>query len=336
MNLPKKSAAGGDELAEALAGRSDHASKEKNDARPVESREGSPLWAEEDERSGSVIARRTGRLVVWSVIGLLAFIGVRSIVFPPDPPVAQQLADPQAEAQKDDVPEAAAQQVAARFARSYMTWNEKDPKSREKELAADLPKGADAQVGWDGQGVQLVAQSIPGEVVQTSPRRARVSVDVRVSSTAGTGTKARTVSSWRRLQVPVGVSSGRVLVTGQPALVGVEQPVDWREPEPPTADTVLSGTTRTPVENFFKAWVAGTADQAAAPGAQIGPLGSDLHLQSLDTWTVHSGSGSRRTGVASVRWKLAGAELQQTYRVTLAEVRADGASRWQVWHVSAQ
>ncbi|MFI8932431.1 conjugal transfer protein [Streptomyces sp. NPDC053474] len=282
------------------------------------------------------MARRAGRLATWAVVVLLAVVGVRSII---SPPVRQEAAPKwgeKAEAEKDDVPETLAQQVAARFARSYLTWTHQAPQIRERELARDLPKGADAKAGWDGQGTQLVAQSIPGTVTQTRPHHARVLVDVRVSTTIGSGRKAGTTSAWMGLEVPVSHSSGRVLVTGQPALVGLEEPVRWKEPDAPATDTELTERTRTTVENFLKAWVNGTADQAAAPGAKVTPLGGHLTLRSLDSWSAFTGSGDRRTGLAQVRWQLGGAVLQQTYRITLAQVSADDASRWQVWRVTAQ
>jgi hypothetical protein len=334
LGLPKKESAGGDELSDALARKSGRAAggeSEKISAPPDAANSG---WAEEEE--GSRAARWGLRAVVYGVLGLMAVLGIRSIVFPPRDTAPQQQTDPQEQAQKDDVPEAAAQQVAARFARSYLTWSHDNPKTRQDELAADLPKGADLGAGWNGSGSQAVAQTIAGPVTQTRPHQARVSVDVRVSSTTGTGKKARTVSAWRGLEVPVAESGGRILVTGQPALVGMREPVQWTAPDPGAGDADLALSTHDGVEDFFKAWVAGTADQASAPGATIAPLGSGMAFGSLDAWTVEKSSGSRRTGLAAVTWRLAGAELQQTYRVTVAQVSASGASRWQVWQVSAQ
>ncbi|MEV7885182.1 conjugal transfer protein [Streptomyces sp. NPDC002817] len=347
FRLPQKEKAGGEEFADALASRSRRKAGDQPEAGAPENapavaaeapvrRPDTSAWAEEDEGSTSVVARRTGRIAVWAVIGLFAVIGVRSVIAPPQQPTTAPKASPQAEAAKDDVPAATAQQVAARYARSYLTWSEDDPDSRATELARDLPKGADTKAGWDGQGLQLVAQTIPGQVTQTSAHQARVSVDVRVSSTQGSGSKAKTVSSWVGLEIPVADTGGRVIVTGQPALVGLAQPVTWKEPAAPDTDAELSERTRTTVANFFEAWVDGTADQSAAPGAKIAPLGAGLAWHSLDTWAVQTGSGSRRTGLATVRWELAGAELQQTYRVTLTQVSADGAFRWQVWQVTSQ
>lgn len=293
-------------------------------------------WAEEEESSGRSAARKAGRVAIWLVIGLAAFTGVRTWIFPAKPPAPIVQADSQAEAKKNNVPEAEAQQVAARFARSYLTWSAADPDARAKELEADLAKGIDPKLGWNGAGVQMVAQTIPGTVTQVGGKRARVRVDVRVSVVTGSGNKTRTVTSWRGLEVPVAQGKGRVVVTGQPAMVGMPSAAEYKAPDVPEADSQLSGLTRETVADFLKSWAAGEADQAAAPGADIQPLGSGLALDTLDTWVVDAGSGDKRAGTATVRWKLGGAQIQQTYQITLTKVSASSASRWQVEAVTAK
>ncbi|KOU43552.1 hypothetical protein ADK54_17260 [Streptomyces sp. WM6378] len=293
-------------------------------------------WAEEEESSGRSAARRAGRVAIWLVIGLAAFTGVRTWIFPAKPPAPVEKADPQAEAKKNDVPEAEAQEVAARFARAYMTWNAQDPDTRAKELGADLAKGTDPKLGWNGAGVQLVAQTIPGTVTQVGGKRARVRVDVRVSTVTNNGKGQQTATSWRGLEVPVAQGEGRVVVTGQPAIVGMPTAAGYTAPAAPEADLQLSGQTRDTVRDFLKAWAAGSADQAAAPGADIQPLGAGLALDSLDSWAVDAGGGDKRVGTASVRWQLGGAQLQQTYQITLIKVSASSASRWQVAAVTAK
>ncbi|MFF9785673.1 conjugal transfer protein [Streptomyces nigrescens] len=338
LNLPEKAPRGGDEgQAVAAADRGDSSPSNSRVASEQSPRPVHALgWAEEEESSGRSAARKAGRVVIWAVIGLAAFTGVRTWVAPAKPPAPVQQTDPQAEARKNNVPEGEAQQVAARFARSYMTWDSRAPQSRQKELEADLAKGVDPKMGWDGQGLQLVAQTIPGTVTQSSGKRARVRVDVRVSVITGKRGKEKTVSSWRGLEVPVAQRKGRVIVTGQPALVGMPTPVGYKAPTEPEADSTLSGTTRQTVKNFLTAWATGGEDQAAAPGADIAPLGAGMSLESLDGWAVDAGSGDKRTGTATVRWKVAGALLQQSYQITLTKVSASSASRWQVEAINAK
>ncbi|WP_329020458.1 conjugal transfer protein [Streptomyces sp. NBC_01601] len=293
-------------------------------------------WAEEEESAGRSAMRKVGRVAIWLVIGLAAFTGVRTWIFPAKPQAPVQQTDPLAAARKNNVPEAEAQQVAARFARSYMNWNSQTPELRAGELEADLAQGLDPKMGWDGSGVQMVAQTIAGTVTQVGGKRARVLVDVRVSTVTGGGKNQRTVSTWRGLEVPVAQGYGRVVVTGEPAIVGMPTAAHYNAPDGPEADTQMSGQTRGTVKEFLSSWASGSQDQAAAPGADIHPLGGGMEFDALDSWVVDAGSGAKRTGTATVRWKLGGGQLQQTYRITLTKVSASSASRWQVEAVTSK
>ncbi len=336
LNLPPKEPKGGEEGIPAPA---DHVPEGPAAAggEVKEARTPAALgWAEEEESSGRSAVRKAGRIAIWLVIFLAAFTGVRTWIFPAKPPAPVEQVDELAEARRNNVPELEAQQVAARFARSYMNWNSQAPDLRAKELAADLAEGIDPKLGWDGAGMQLVAQTIPGAVTQVGGKRARVSVDVRVSVVTGTGKNQRTVSSWRGLEVPVAQGAGRVVVTGAPALVGMPKTAGYKAPDGPEADSQLSGTTRDTVKTFLTSWAAGSADQAAAPGANIQPLGGGMAMDALDSWVVDAGTGDKRSGTATVRWKVGGAQLQQTYQVTITKVSASSASRWQVEAVTAK
>lgn len=335
LNLPEKQPEGGEKGKAAAGDGTGSGSGPEESGRRHGARTGLG-WAEEEETSGRSFARRAGRVAIWCVIGLAAFTGVRSWVFPAKTPPPVTRSDPQAEARRNDVPVEQAQQIAARFARSYMNLNSADKDARSTELEADLARGTDPKLGWDGSGMQLVAQTIPGAVTQTGPHRARVSVDVRVSVTTTVKGRAATTSGWRALEVPVAQVGDRVVVTGQPALVGLPGAVSYNAPEGPEADSGLSTATREVVKDFLTAWAAGDADQASAPGAAIEPLGPGMSLDALDSWVAEAGTGDRRTGTAVVRWALAGAQLQQTYQITLTKVSAGGASRWQVDAVSAK
>ncbi|MEY9839508.1 conjugal transfer protein [Streptacidiphilus sp. EB103A] len=321
LNLPER------------APKPDKAPSEEPGAPHERGRSGGAMWEEEAESGARSAARGAGRLLIWAVIGLLALSGLRTWIFPAKSAHAPAPAPSSSSA--DQVPTAEAQQVAAQFARSYMSWDSSDPQMRASELAADLPQGADPKMGWNGSGYESAAQTIPGAVTQLGGGRARVSVDVRVSVTATVGGKQIVTNGWRGLQVPVAEARGRVIVTGQPALVGLPGPIAYTVPAPPDPDNALTGATTQTVQQFLTAWAAGNQGQAAAPGAVILPLGGSISLSSLDGWTVDAGTGSKRYGTATVTWNLAGAQLQQTYRVVLLQVVAGGATAWQVDGVTA-
>lgn len=88
----------------------------------------------DEEREGSGRARRVGKVVLWVAVGLLAAGGARAAFFPPAPTVVHEKDNGPSAAEKSGVPEGEAQQVAARFARSYLTWSQSDPQSRAKEI----------------------------------------------------------------------------------------------------------------------------------------------------------------------------------------------------------
>lgn len=152
LNLPPKKPKGGEEKVAAEVNAAQGPASIAGEGNGAGARTPPALgWAEEVESSGRSAARKAGRVAIWLVIGLAAFTGVRTWVFPTKPPAPIEQQDPQAEARKNHVPEAEAQQVAARFARSYMTWNSQAPEIRAKEVEADLAKGIDPKLGWNGR-----------------------------------------------------------------------------------------------------------------------------------------------------------------------------------------
>ncbi|MGW4253375.1 conjugal transfer protein [Streptomyces californicus] len=284
-----------------------------------------PPWVAEPEKAGAVAARRFGRGLVWGVLGLAALTGIRSWVAP----APARLAPPAAPAETAPAyPAAAAQAVAARLARAYLTWDEAAPEARAAQLAAVLPAGADTAMGWDGEGRQRVVAVEPGEVTEGSTGLARVRVDVLLAD-AGADIPAR----WVGLDVPVArTAEGGVVVTGQPGLLGSPATGPKAPPAPaPVADTDLSRTTEAAVTQFFTALTTADTSTVTAPGARIPPLPAGVVFRTLDAWTIdHKEKAGDRTGTALVTWGISGAEIQQTYRVTLTRVSSASAARWQV------
>lgn len=280
-------------------------------------------WDAETERSGAVAARRLGRGLVWGVLALAAITGIRSWIVPPRVGTAPQAPTVSAPA----YPEAAARAVAARLARAYLTWNQEAPDTRAGLLRGLLPAGSDPAMGWDGHGRQDVLAVEPGPVTLSRAHGARVRVDVLL---AGSGPDR--AARWIGLDVPVVEAGGRVVVTGQPGLVAVPATGPRAQTPPPAeSDSDLSRRTESAVRRFFSAYAAGDTDTATAPGARIPPLPAGIELVKLDSWAIDSYPvEGDRTGTALVTWTLGGAQLQQTYRVTLTRVSSANAARWQV------
>ncbi|MFI1798312.1 conjugal transfer protein [Streptomyces sp. NPDC020379] len=309
-------------------------------------------WRIEDEKSGAKFAVKAGRGVLWGVVALAVITGVRSWIWAPAP------AKP-APAKADSGPRypvEEAQAVAARFARSYLTWDEGDPQARAAALARDMPRGTDTSDGWNSKGHQQVLVVQPSTVSVLGDKRARVRVDVLVNTPdtapapADKGDKkddgkkddskndakkdAKSATRWMGLEVPVVQASGRVVVTGQPGIVGVPN----SGPSVPAADSKsndmdFGDKTRGVIEEFFSKYATGESDSVAAPGASIPALPSGMTLEAVRNWTVDEGSGTDRVGTAVVSWNVGGAAIEQTYRVKVTRVSSAQAERWQVAEV---
>ncbi|MCC3777011.1 conjugal transfer protein, partial [Streptomyces sp. UNOB3_S3] len=317
-------------------------------------------WKIEDEKSGSKFAVKVGRGVLWGVVALAAITGIRSWFWTPAPPKPA----PTKVESGPQYPVQEAQAVAARFARSYLTWDETDPQARAGALARDMPSGTDTTAGWNSKGRQQVLVVLPSTVSVLGDKRARVRVDLLVSGPAPDGTapadkdkdkgdkkddakkdepkkddakkdaKPASATRWMGLEVPVVEASGRVVVTGQPGIVGVPNngpsvPV----PNAKSNDMEFSDKTRGVVEEFFAKYATGEPGSVAAPGASIPALPSGMTLGTIRNWTVDEGSGTDRVGTAVVSWNVGGAEIEQTYRVKLTRVASAQAERWQVAEV---
>ncbi|MFD3821845.1 conjugal transfer protein [Streptomyces sp. NPDC058625] len=290
-------------------------------------------WALQEEKSGKRALVTAGRIALWLVVALAAFTGVRSWFWPNEPAPAPA---PQIQ-QGSTYPVQDAQSIAARFAYSYLTWDEAKPEERTKALARDMPKGMDSSAGWNAKGQQSVLIAQPGKVDELGGKRARVHVDVLVSTPGVTGKDKKTQPAerkWIGLEVPVLSTSGRIVVTGQPGIVGVPTSgPSVTDQNVANSDVQLSSQTQSTVETFFTEYAKGEADSVTAPGATVPPLPAGMTLLDVQSWNVDQGKGDDRTGTAVVRWQIGDAELEQTYRVELTRVASAAAERWQVAEV---
>lgn len=302
-------------------------------AEPSAKREPRTPWVPQDERSGAVFARRFGRGLVWAVLILAAVTGVRAWFIPPKvdaPPAPKVTAAP-------TYPAAEAQAVAARFSRAYLAWDQDKPEERAALLAAVMPENSDTSIGWDGRGRQEVLAVQPGAVTPGSQHQARVRVDVLIKTEAPAPTgkkKAAPPASparWMGLDVPVVETGGRIIVTGEPGLVGIPTK-GAKAPDLNTTktDQELAASTEGTVEQFFRAYAGGDTDAVTAPGASVPPLPEGVEYKGLVTWSVDEGTGDDRTGTARVSWTLGEGTVEQTYRVELTRVSSADAARWQV------
>jgi hypothetical protein len=287
-------------------------------------------WSTEPESSFASWGRRFLRGLVVVVLLLAAASGVRSWIRPADdstPAVSPESSYPRAEAQA----------VAARFATSYLTWDETDRDARAAATGLDLAAGLDKQAGWNGIGIQHAGTAYPGEV-KVGPEGVTAQVDVRVEVTPYTKNGANWLAGkplWTRLSVPVARTATRVVVSGSPTLVSdVPDALPDNMPGTGATDEELTNLTEKDAEAFFDAYATSDAAVAAvaAPGSSITSLNGLVRLGGLKSWQVYAGNDDERRATAAVTWAGSGkTTLDQSYTVTLRRtVAANGAERWQV------
>lgn len=121
---------------------------------------------------------------------------------PPSPqPRAEAVADPQSLSQSvvsvrrparwqlersfeshQQIDEAEAKTLAARFAADYLSWDEEDPHRRAEVLRDYLSDPGAATLGWDGTGRQRAEVVLPGRTLYLEDGRVVVEVTVRVAT----------------------------------------------------------------------------------------------------------------------------------------------------------
>lgn len=254
------------------------------------------------------LLRGTGRVAIWTVLGLLLVRGV----------LAEPTSAPPAPAQPTTDADPASSAFAVRFARTYLA----DPTTT--ALAPFLAEG----VSFGG--------GIPPEAEAAAVAQAEVS-DVK---DLGDGHAVLTVACELRdartlyLAVPIVRSgAGEVAALGAPSIVAAPGGAGADSNErPQTVAGSDAGAIRTLVEKFLPEYLSagdgGSLSYLLAPGAVVQPLGGVVALQGITgVEELGSGEGSRRSVLASARVSdpVSGALYPVTYRLELVK-----GGRWYV------
>lgn len=291
-----------------------------------------------------------GRVVLWGVLVVVFLAGVLSIFRPSDD--VEALVTDAFASQETAIDEPTAEAFAARFARTYLTWDsdpadESGQEVRAARLAAYLPPadGDSGQFGWDGSGRQRVQQVLPVDVTVTGPTTAITVVDVELVPSALVEVDGEDQDSpvpqeewqeepsrWVRLAVPLVWSpQGGYAVSGQPAYVASDGLVaEVSRPSVSSPDNVTAAALVDPLSAFFVAYGSGDATGLSfqtTDGAGVIGLGGQVEFAALGEVVVPEG-GDSRTITADVLWRQDDAQVEQTYRLDV--VRSGG-----LWRVAA-
>ena len=265
-----------------------------------------------------VRVRKTGRVLQAVTIGALsifAFLGAYKTFLAPSP----QTAPIEAPTQSVDI--TAVGDVAVSWARSYLSLDQAQTRTGRLEANWSSPDKA----GWDGKGSIKVAGN--PYVVSSRP----LGQDIFEVTVAAYIQTANGGGNWVGVLVPIQLDvQGRASASGEMKITGLPAPAPLPTQTARPTDNTLSADTRSEVETFFSAWAKGESDALAAPGANIPKPkipGSSIRLEE---WKVFEGEGNTRAGEAKATWIVSGAQLTCTYHITITQVQAGTASRWQV------
>jgi Conjugative transposon protein TcpC len=256
-----------------------------------------------------------GRTILWAFILVVIVNGIRA---PFERFTAKPAAVPTAgrNSQKTQFPESAASAYALQFAGVYLSYDQKNPASRETQLSYFLPDGADQQFGWDGSGQMAVQQLQVAGVDVRDPNDAIVTLLVKAND------------KWLQLAVPVYAKDGAMVISGQPALLPAPPRAALPQPAAKDRDSGLEAQLKSRLETFFKAYAS--SDQSILgllyTGGPITGLNGVVNFAQLTDVVAPPGAANQRTVTATVSWQVpspqsnvAAAKLQQTYQLTVVK-----------------
>lgn len=254
------------------------------------------------------LLRGTGRVAIWTVLGLLLIRGV--LAEPSSAPPAP--VEPAAES------DPASSAFAVRFARAYLA----DPTTT-------------AMVPFLAEGV-TVGGGIPPEAEAAEVAQAEVSEVKDLGDGHAVLTVACELRDARTLYLAVPIvrsEAGEVAALGAPSIVAAPGGAGADSNErPQTVAGPDAGAIRTLVEKFLPEYLSagdgGSLSYLLAPGAVVQPLGGVVELQGITgVDQLGSGEGPRRSVVvyARVGDPVSGALYPVTYRLELVR-----GGRWYV------
>lgn len=251
---------------------------------------------------------------------VLAGLGVRSAIAPP-PASAQVQSGAQVSVEQVDTAGAAA--VATRSATAWLTLD--SPQSRDQRLGEAWAGSDDV---WNGKGRLGIGQAYAVKTTVVSSTR----VDVLVAVWADSEGEGLT-DGWVGVLMPMDVSQDHPSVAATPTIVGLPEQSALPEAADIEEDPALAEQTRADIEAFFQAWSSGDVSALVAPGSTINPPRTGIGKAAVETWKVETGTGSTRSGQATVTWTIGEAQIRCRYTVKLTQVSSATGTRWQVLEI---
>jgi len=221
-------------------------------------------------------------------------------------------------------PVALAQAYALDFGAVYLNFSPASAGQRAAALAAFLPPGSSAQLGWNGTGTQTLQSD---QALGTRVLSAHAAVVTLLAQVNG---------KLIELGVPIYAADGGIVVSGKPALL--PPPARVAIPGAPHAaavDPAAQASLSRQLPAFFRAF-AGSAEvrspSLVAGAAAIGGLNGVVTFGGISAVNAPASSGTTRHIAVTVLWRTAGqvkvrtstaanvpAEIAMTYAMTVLQ-----------------
>jgi len=258
------------------------------------------------------------RVVAWVVLLIIGYRGVAAIVegSHTTPGASSSVSH------SSTFPSQLAQAYVLDFGSVYLNFSPATSARRAVQLAAYLPASAgSSQLGWNGVGTEhLVAEEV-------------ASVQVHGSDGAIVTLLAQVNNNMIDLAVPVYVSGGSIVISGEPAVLAAPPRAVLPGATQVNSDQSAVNALTSQLQPFFRAYASGdqiTLGRFLASGATVRGLGGSVSFGSIQSVTVPYGGSTRHITVV-VNWTVpssgAGphapavdtdpAGLQVTYRMTV-------------------
>lgn len=268
------------------------------------------------------IGQRIFRILAFSVLVLLVWIGVRTIIWGNQ---SRQAAAPVPISAT--FPAATAEGTASRAAVAFLTWQEGEAGVQARAAALkpyfSTLGDADGKMGWNGKGTQRAENPTVMRVQVIDETTARVLVVVDVING-----EARTTTG---LEMTVKVINGAAAVVGTPGVVAVPTAPTIKATAASQVDSELTQATKPEAQSFFSIFATSDSlDSVAAPGAKIHGLAGAWGTAKVTTWAVNAGDEKTRTATAEVTFEKDGVQLKQVFTLSLVKVSGPSADQWKI------
>lgn len=269
------------------------------------------------------IGQRIFRILAFSVLVLLVWIGVRTVIWGNQ---SRQAAAPVPISAT--FPAATAEGTASRAAVAFLTWQEGEAGVQARAAAlkpyfSTVGVDADGKMGWNGKGTQRAENPtvMRVQVIDETTARVLVVVDVVRGET-------RTTTG---LEMTVKVIDGAAAVVGTPGVVSVPTAPTIKATAASQVDSELTQATKPEAQSFFSIFATSDSlDSVAAPGAKIHGLAGAWGPAKVTTWAVNAGDDKTRTATAEVTFERDGVQLKQVFTLSLVKVSGPSADQWKI------